>query len=76
MLVTPLTPGSFGLPEESRRIVKAQMYYRENAAINLYAKPIEGMQAIMDLDDRVVLQVIDTGVMPLHATPRSSTRLP
>ncbi|MEO8751149.1 MAG: tyramine oxidase [Casimicrobiaceae bacterium] len=67
VLVTPLTPGVFGLPEESRRIVKAQMYYRENAAINLYAKPIEGMQAIMDLDDRVVLQVIDTGVVPLSA---------
>jgi primary-amine oxidase len=68
VLVTPLTPGAFGLPEESRRIVKAQMYYRENAAINLYAKPIEGMQAIMDLDDRVVLQVIDTGVLPLPAS--------
>ena len=57
VLVTPLTPGSFGLPEESRRIVKAQMYYRNDAAINLYAKPIEGLQAIMDLDDRVVSQV-------------------
>ena len=65
VLVTPLTPGSFGLPEESRRIVKAQMYYRNNAAINLYAKPIEGVQAIMDLDDRVVLKVIDTGVVPI-----------
>jgi Cu2+-containing amine oxidase len=43
VFVTPLTSGSFGLPEEARRIVKAQMYYRENAAINLYAKPIEGM---------------------------------
>lgn len=68
VLVTPLTAGSFGLPEEARRIVKAQMYYRENAAINLYARPIEGMQAIMDLDDRVVLQVIDTGALPLPAT--------
>ena len=67
VFVTPLTPGSFGLPEESRRIVKAQMYYRESAAINLYAKPIEGMQAIMDLDDRVVILVIDTGVVPLPA---------
>lgn len=65
VFVTPLTSGSFGLPEEARRIVKAQMYYRENASINLYAKPIEGMQAIIDLDDRVVLQVIDTGVVPL-----------
>ena len=41
------------------------MYYRESALINLYARPIEGVQAIMDLDDRIVLQVIDTGVRPL-----------
>ncbi len=31
VLVTPLTPGSFGLPEESHRIVKAQMYYTDFA---------------------------------------------
>jgi len=67
VFVTPLTAGSFGLPEESRRIVKAQMYYRENAAINLYAKPLEGMQAIIDLDDRVVVRVLDSGVVPLPA---------
>jgi primary-amine oxidase len=67
VLVTPLTSGSFGLPEESRRIVKAQMYYREGASVNLYAKPLEGFQAIMDLDDRVVLSVIDTGALPLPA---------
>ncbi|MGH8598677.1 MAG: tyramine oxidase, partial [Gammaproteobacteria bacterium] len=68
VFVTPLTPGSFGLPEEAHRIVKAQLYYREGAAINLYARPIEGMQAIMDLDDRVVLQVLDSGVLPLPAS--------
>ena len=67
ILVTPLTPGSFGLPEESRRIVKAQMYYTEGEGINLYARPIEGMQAIMDLDERRVLQVLDTGVVPIPA---------
>ena len=65
--VTPRMPGSFGSPEGSRRIVKAQVYYRESAANNLYAKPIEGMQAIMDLNDRVMLQVIDTGVVQLPA---------
>ena len=67
VFVTPLTPGSFGLPEESRRIVKAQMYYTDGAGINLYARPIEGMQAIMDLDTRQVLRVIDTGVVPIPA---------
>jgi primary-amine oxidase len=65
VLVTPLTPGSFGLPEEQRRIVKAQMYYTEGASINLYARPIEGMQAIIDLDARRVLQVLDSGVVPV-----------
>jgi primary-amine oxidase len=65
VLVTPLTPGSFGLPEEQRRIVKAQMYYTEGTSINLYARPIEGMQAIIDLDERRVLQVLDTGVVPV-----------
>ncbi len=65
VLVTPLTPGSFGLPEEQRRIVKAQMYYTEGASINLYARPIEGMQAIIDLDEKRVLQVLDSGVVPV-----------
>ena len=68
VLVTPLTPGSFGLPEESHRIVKAQMYYTDFAGINLYAKPIEGLQAIIDLDDQAVLQVIDTGPLPLPSS--------
>ena len=65
VLVTPLTPGSFGLPEEKRRIVKAQMYNIAGAGINLYARPIEGVQAIVDLDDRKVIEVIDTGVVPM-----------
>ncbi|MEO5881891.1 MAG: hypothetical protein ABIQ06_05705, partial [Caldimonas sp.] len=67
VFVTPLTPGSFGLPEESRRIVKAQMYYTEGGKINLYARPIEGLQAVIDLDDRKIIKLIDTGVVPIPA---------
>ena len=67
VLVTPLTPGSFGLPEERRRIVKAQMYNTAGAGINLFARPIEGVQAIVDLDDRKVLAVLDTGLVPVSA---------
>jgi primary-amine oxidase len=65
VFVTPLTPGSFGLPEEARRIVKAQMYYTQGAGINLFARPIEGVQAIIDLDERRVLRVLDSGVVPV-----------
>ena len=48
--VTPLTAGSFGLPEENKRIVKAQWYCTEGAGINLYARPVDCMQAILNLD--------------------------
>jgi primary-amine oxidase len=65
VFVTPLTPGSFGLPEEGRRIVKAQMYYTPGALTNLFARPIEGVQAIIDLDERRVLRVLDSGVVPI-----------
>jgi primary-amine oxidase len=68
ILVTPLTPGSFGLPEESRRIVKAQLYATDFSGINLYAKPIEGLQVVIDLDDQAVIQVVDTGPLPLPAS--------
>ena len=67
VFVTPLTPSSFGLPEEKRRIVKAQMYYLEGAGINLYARPIEGVQAIVDLDEQSVIEVLDSGFVPLPA---------
>jgi primary-amine oxidase len=65
VFVTPLTAGSFGLPEESRRIVKAQMYYSEGGSTHLYGKPIEGLQLIIDLDDQEIVELIDTGVLPL-----------
>ena len=67
VFVTPLTPGSFGLPEEARRIVKAQMYYTEGGGINLYARPIEGLQAIIDLDERRIVKLLDSGVVPIPA---------
>jgi primary-amine oxidase len=67
VLVTPLTASAFGLPEEQHRIVKAQMYFLEGAGVNLYAKPIEGVQAIADLDAQQVIEVLDSGVVPVPA---------
>ena len=65
VFVTPLTPGSFGLPEEENRIVRAQMYFIEGGVINLYARPIEGLQAVVDLDEQKLIKLIDTGVVPV-----------
>ena len=65
IFVTPLTPGVLRLPEEQRRIVKAQLYYTAGAATNLYARPLEGLMVVADLDDRQVIDVRDTGVVPV-----------
>lgn len=65
ILVMPYTSGAFGLPEDTHRIVKAQMYNTQGAGINLVARPFEGIQAIIDLDDKRVIDVIDTGVVPM-----------
>ena len=43
------------------------MYYTDGAVINLYARPIEGLQAIIDLDEHRIVKLIDTGVVPIPA---------
>ena len=56
VFVMPLSAGAFGRPEEHKRIVKAQMGCTEGAGIHLRARPIEGEEAIIDLDARSVLR--------------------
>ena len=43
------------------------MYYTEGGGINLYARPIEGLQAIIDLDERRIVKLLDSGVVPIPA---------
>jgi primary-amine oxidase len=61
----PLTAGAFGLPhEEGRRLMKVPCYVSPSGS-NFYAKPIEGLFATVDLRGGEVLEVVDTGVLPL-----------
>jgi primary-amine oxidase len=61
----PLTAGAFGVPEESgKRLMKVPCYVKP-AGSNYFAKPIEGLFATIDLRSRKVLDVTDTGVVPV-----------
>jgi primary-amine oxidase len=61
----PLTAGSFGDPaEEGKRLMKVPCY-RNPAGSNFYAKPIEGLFATVDLNAGEVVDVTDTGVVPV-----------
>jgi primary-amine oxidase len=58
--------GTYAAPEEAgRRLAWTLLFYRDRADDNPYAKPIDGLHAVVDLDDMTVLRVEDLGVVPL-----------
>ncbi|HQR31307.1 MAG TPA: tyramine oxidase, partial [Blastocatellia bacterium] len=57
--------GNFGFPEEQgKRLFRGLSYLREDSR-NPYARPIEGVIAVVDMNARKVLKVIDSGIVPV-----------
>lgn len=68
--VQPWPAGRFGLlEEEGRRLGRAISYLREHSQDNQYARPIEGVIALVDLGRREVLDVVDHGAAPVPTDP-------
>ncbi|MCU1353099.1 MAG: primary-amine oxidase, partial [Acidimicrobiales bacterium] len=66
--IDPWPTGSFGDPiEAGRRIARCISYYREDPSDNGYARPIEGLLAVVDMARGEVLDLVDHGVVPLPA---------
>jgi primary-amine oxidase len=64
--IDPWPTGSFGVAVEAgRRIARCIFFYREEPGDNGYARPIEGVQAIVDLARGEVLELIDTGIVSM-----------
>jgi primary-amine oxidase len=64
--VDPWPAGSFGLPhEEGRRLCRCVSYLRKKPDDNGYAHPIEGVVGFVDLGTSEVLEVLDTGIVPI-----------
>ena len=62
----PRTGGNFGEAfEQERRVVKVDCFDLQNNATNVFAAPVEGLFAIVDLESREVLEVVDLGVVPV-----------
>lgn len=65
----PLTAGSF--PTDAlagKRIMKVPCYVNPTGS-NFYAKPVEGLFAVVDLHAGEVLEVVDEGVVPIAEDP-------
>lgn len=64
--VDPWPTGNFGIAaEEGRRVARCICFYREEPGDNGYARPIEGLQVLVDMARGEVLDVRDTGAVPL-----------
>ena len=64
--IDPWPAGSFGVShEEGRRICRCLPYIRETPDDNGYAHPVEGVIAFVDMARGEVLEVVDTGVVPI-----------
>lgn len=77
VMVDPWSAGAYGdEPEEERdrRLVRAISYVRSEALDNGYARPLEGLLAIIDLNSMEVLRVEDFGVVPLPPEAGNWTR--
>jgi len=64
--IDPWPAGSFGVAHETgRRICRCLAYVRETPDDNGYARPVEGVIGFVDMGRGVVLEVLDTGVVPV-----------
>ena len=70
VMVDPWSAGNYGVEEErGRRLVFARSFVRSSPTDNGYARPIEGVTAVVDLNEMVVLRVDDYGLVPLPPNP-------
>jgi primary-amine oxidase len=64
--IDPWPAGSFDVAHETgRRICRCLSYVRETPDDNGYARPVEGVIGFVDMARGEVLEIVDTGVVPL-----------
>lgn len=66
LFCAPRTVGNFGRPEEqTRRLAKVDCFDIRGVKTDVFATPIEGLFATVDLDSGEILEVTDLGVLPI-----------
>jgi primary-amine oxidase len=51
--------------EEGRRLVRVACLDISGSHVNFWGNPIDGLHAVVDLDQKKVIQLIDTGIVPI-----------
>ena len=69
IICNPLAVGYVADPAARKlRLMNVPCFDGEGARNNTFARPIEGLMAVVDLNGRKVYQLIDLGVVPVPAT--------
>jgi primary-amine oxidase len=65
VIAAPLAAGNFGIESETgRRMLRSLTFLRCDETDNPFAHPVGGLVAEVDLTERRVMRLIDTGVVP------------
>jgi primary-amine oxidase len=68
VVIDPWSAGNFGFREEQGvRVFKGISFLRGKGVRNQYARPVEGVVALVDLTHKKLLRLIDSGVVPVPA---------
>lgn len=74
VMVDPWSAGHYSIEDEKgRRLSRALCWVRSSPTDNGYARPIEGVIPVVDLNSMEVLRVEDYGVVPLPPNPGNYT---
>ena len=66
VMVDPWSAGNYGFEDEQgRRLVLCRNFARSSPTDNGYARPIEGVTAVVDLNSMAVVRVDDYGLVPM-----------
>ncbi|WP_328911943.1 MULTISPECIES: primary-amine oxidase [unclassified Streptomyces] len=65
VIAAPLAAGNFGEPAETgRRMLRSLTFLRCTEGDNPFAHPVGGLVADVDLTERRVIRLVDTGIVP------------
>jgi primary-amine oxidase len=63
-------PGTYGVTSaEGPRLIRTLAFDRTNATSNVYSRPIEGIDVVVDMNQRKVIEFNDRGAMPVSRDP-------
>ena len=70
VMVDPWSAGDYGFTEEKgKRLALARSFLRSSPTDNGYARPIEGLSALVDLNRMEIMRIDDYGLVPLAPDP-------